>query len=63
MYALTKEEIITIIRQEDKENNFKNDSMEIQKVLCQEALNILEKLEIFGFNKKMFMLASNLPAS
>ena len=46
-YALTEEEIIDAIRQEEKWDNPKDDSTKIQKVLCQEATNILEKLEIF----------------
>ncbi|KAL6532969.1 hypothetical protein OROMI_027081 [Orobanche minor] len=47
VYALTDEEIIEGIRQENEENNPEGDSIEVQKVSCEEALSLLDKLEIF----------------
>lgn len=49
MYVLTEEKNITRIKQKEEGDNPEDDNTEIQKVLCQEALNILEKLEIFWF--------------
>ncbi|KAL6519088.1 hypothetical protein OROMI_032911 [Orobanche minor] len=47
VYALTDEEIIEEIRQENEENNQEDDSIEVQKVSCEEALSLLNKLKIF----------------
>ena len=51
-YALTEEEIIDAIRQEEQGDNPEDDSTKIQKVVCQEAINILEKLEIFWLQEE-----------
>ncbi|KAL6543547.1 hypothetical protein OROHE_010169 [Orobanche hederae] len=47
VYALTDEEIIEGIRQENEENNPEDDSIEVQKVSCEEAIILLDKLEMF----------------
>ncbi|KAL6560553.1 hypothetical protein OROGR_004112 [Orobanche gracilis] len=47
VYALTNEEIIEGIRQENEENNPEDGSIEVQKVSCEEALSLLDKLEMF----------------
>lgn len=40
MYDLNKKEIIVAIRQEKEEDNLEDNSKEVSKVLCQEAINI-----------------------
>ncbi|KAL6541699.1 hypothetical protein OROGR_011185 [Orobanche gracilis] len=47
VYTLTDEEIIEGVRQENEENNPNDDSIEVQKVSCEEALSLLDKLEMF----------------
>lgn len=46
-HILTEEKIIAIIRQEAEGDKQEDDSVEIQKVSCQEALTKLDKLESF----------------
>ncbi|KAL6498450.1 hypothetical protein OROHE_026718 [Orobanche hederae] len=52
IYALTDEEIIERIRQENEKNTREDDSIEVQKVSCEEALSLLDKLEMFWVQQK-----------
>ncbi|XP_060968659.1 CENP-B homolog protein 2-like [Cannabis sativa] len=52
-YTLNEEEIITAIRQEVQlEDDLEDDSTELEKISCQEAFNMLEKLEIFWIQQE-----------
>ena len=60
VYALTEEEIIAGIMQEKDGDNPEDDSTEIQKVSCQEAFSMLDKLESFWLQQEGVYIAELL---
>ncbi|KAG8377334.1 hypothetical protein BUALT_Bualt08G0022400 [Buddleja alternifolia] len=52
VYALIEEEIIAGIRQEAQGDNQEDDSVEIEKVSCQEASSTLDQLKMFWIQQE-----------
>ncbi|XP_065866608.1 CENP-B homolog protein 2-like [Euphorbia lathyris] len=51
-YTLSEEEIVAAIQNDQEDNPADDDSVEIENVTCQEAFNVLERLETFWIQQE-----------